>query len=270
VVFWVPCWRQETPGDLFLEATEPMIVDAHAHIRTSDDKELSTILSFADRADVDKVVISSLGRSWDEFPSEERLDEAADDVIAACTKHPDRFVGKVYLSADHEGKSLEIMERGLANGPCKAIKLWISQLADDPRLDPIYARAVELDVPVMQHTWIKATGNYQCESTCYHVVNAAKRHPKLKIWFAHASGKWEESARIVKDSPNVCMDISGGEPEAGIVECLVKHVGPERVFYGSDIPGRSFVVQMSKVLSADIPERHKQMILGENVLRWIS
>jgi len=46
-------------------------------------------------------------------------------------------------------------------------------------------------------------------------------------------------------------------------------MGPDRVFFGSDIPGRSFVVQMSKVLSADIPDDWKCMILGENILRWI-
>ncbi|MBN2308292.1 MAG: amidohydrolase [Candidatus Hydrogenedentes bacterium] len=249
-----------------------MIIDCHAHIITSEDAELKQILEAADQAGIAKIAISSLGRpprGWEHSPSPEHQDEANEDVVRACAKHPDRFIGQVYLSADHVDRSLEALERDVVNGPCKAIKLWMSQLADDARLDPIYERAIELDIPILQHTWFKAVGHAPRESTCHHVVNAVKRHPNLKVWMAHAGGRWEEAGRIVKDYPNVCMDISGGEPEDGIVECLLKHVGPERIFFGADIPGRSFVVQMTKVLAADIPERHKQMILGENAAKWL-
>jgi predicted TIM-barrel fold metal-dependent hydrolase len=145
----------------------------------------------------------------------------------------------------------------------------VSQYADDPRLDPIIERAIALDVPVLAHTWIKATGNMTRESTCHHVVRMARRYPALKIWMAHVSGRCEEAGRVVRDFPNVCVDVSGGEPEDGIVECLRKHLGPERIFWGSDAPGRSFAVQMAKVLGAEIAEDEKQMILGENVRRWL-
>jgi hypothetical protein len=65
------------------------------------------------------------------------------------------------------------------------------------------------------------------------------------------------------------MDLSGGEPEDGIVECLLRHVGVDRLFFGSDAPGRSFAVQMTKVTSADIGETKRRMILGENIRRWL-
>lgn len=246
-----------------------MIIDCHAHIRSADDEELGRLLRRADRAGVDKLCISSLGREWTYFPEAARLEEALEDVSAAVAKHPDRLLGQVYLSADHADLSLALLERAVEGGACRSVKLWVSQFAGDPRLDPIYERVVELGVPVMQHTWIKATGNLEKESTCHHVLEAARRHPDLKIWMAHASGRWEESGRIVAEQPNIAVDISGGEPENGIVECLVDALGAERVFYGSDAPGRSFEVQMSKVLAADIPENQKEMILGENVRRWL-
>ncbi|MBI4558442.1 MAG: amidohydrolase family protein [Candidatus Hydrogenedentes bacterium] len=246
-----------------------MIIDCHVHILNGEDRHLSELLSAADRAGIEKLCISSLGRQWDEFPSEERLEEAAEDALMACAKFPDRFIGFTYVSAQHVNKSLEALERCIANGPCRLVKLWISQFADDPRLDPIIRRAIELDVPVMAHAWIKATGNMTCESTYHHVVNLAQRYPQLRLWMAHCSGRWEEAARVIAPAPNLCLDISGGEPENGIVDCLVKHVPPERIFFGSDAPGRSFTVQMSKVLSASIAERDKQKILGENVQRWL-
>jgi uncharacterized protein len=246
-----------------------MIVDCHVHILNAEDRHLRELLNAADRAGVDKLCICSLSRQWAEFPSAEALSEAADDVRRACAKHPDRFTGFVYVSADHAELSLRLMDEHIANGPCQPVKWWISQLADDPRLDPIVERAIELGVPIMAHSWVKAMGNMSKESTYRHVLNMARRFPQAKLWFAHYSGRWEESARAAADVPNVCMDLSGGEPEAGILECLLKHVGPERIFYGSDAPGRCFVTQMSKVLEADLPEAQRRMILGENIRRWI-
>lgn len=245
-----------------------MIIDCHAHVINADDAHLSGILSAADRAGVDRICICSLSRTWVPNPSAEQLDEAADDILAACAAYPERFVGGVYVSADHIDKSLECLERSVAEGPCRFVKLWVSQFADDPRLEPVLERIVELKAPVLAHTWIKATGNMKNESTVHHVVNVARKFPSLKIWFAHCSGRWEEAARIVRDQPNVSVDISGGEPEDGIVECLLKHLEPERIFFGSDIPGRSFVVQMSKVLSAGLSKDVENLILCDNIRRW--
>ncbi len=246
-----------------------MVIDAHVHILSAERSHLEHLLAAADRAGVEKLCISSLSRTWDEFPSAAQIEEAASDVLHACADYPDRFIGGVYASAEHLPTSLDMIERCIVNGPCRFIKLWISQYADDPRLDPIFERCIALDTPVLAHSWIKATGNMTCESTCHNVVRTARHHPCLKIWLAHFSGRWEETARIVRDFPNVCMDLSGGEPEDVIVECLLKHAGAERLFFGSDAPGRSFAVQMTKVLSADVGETERRMILGENVRRWL-
>jgi hypothetical protein len=246
-----------------------MVIDCHVHIQNAEDPHLAALLAAADRAHVDKMCISSLSRTWTEFPTVQQLEEAAQDVLDAGTRFPDRFIGGVYVSADHRTTSLELIERGIAQGPCRFVKLWVSQYADDPRLDPVVERCIELDVPILAHTWIKATGNMTRESTCHHVVNMARRYPRMKIWLAHCSGRWEETARVVRDAPNVCIDVSGGEPEDGIVDCLLKHVGADRVFFGSDAPGRSFAVQMTKVLTATISDRDREMILGENIRRWL-
>lgn len=246
-----------------------MIIDCHVHILNAEDSHLSSLLRAADRAGIEKLCISSLSRTWVEFPTEAQLEEAANDVLAAVAGHPDRFIGFTYVSADHVETSLALMDRCLANGPCQLVKLWISQYVDDERLDPIFARAIELDVAVMAHTFCKATGNMSRESTHHHAVRRAQKHRNLKFWIAHMSGRWEEVARVIRDCPDLGVDVCGGEPEDGSVECMLKHIAPERIFYGSDAPGRSFVVQMSKILSADIPEEWKKLMLGENVRRWL-
>ncbi len=246
-----------------------MIIDCHVHILNAEDDHLAAILNAADRSGIEKLCICSLSRKWVEFPTTLELQEAAADVRAACEKHPNRFIGFTYVSADHVETSLKLMDQEIANGPSQIVKLWISQFADDTRLNRIIERAIELDVPVMAHTWVKATGNMTKESTHRHVANLAARYPDLKVWMAHYSGRWEDAARAAAKVPNLCMDLSGGEPEDGIVPCLLKHIGPERIFFGSDVPGRSFSVQMSKVLCAGLSEEVQRMILGENVRRWL-
>ncbi len=246
-----------------------MIIDCHVHIVTPEDAELDRLLRAADRAGIERLCVCSLGRVWREFPTADELDVANQDILDACNKRPDRFIGGVYVSADHADASLEMVERHIANGPMRFLKLWVSQFADDSRLDPVIERCVALDVPVLAHTWIKATGNMQRESTWEHVIHLARRHPALKVWMAHACGRWEETGRAVRDYPNIRVDVSGGEPEDGMVECLVRDLGPERVLWGSDAPGRSFAVQMSKVLGADISDDAKRLILGENIREWL-
>ena len=246
-----------------------MIIDSHVHILHAQDGHLGALLKDADRWDIERLCISSLSRVWTPNPDALALEEAAGDVLAACERYPDRFVGFTYVSADHVDQSLELMERCIANGPCPFVKLWISQFATDARLDPIYARALELEAPVMMHTWTKATGNLEFESTLHHAVAVSKRFPTLRLWAAHYGGRWEEAARIVATSPTLCLDLSGGEPEADILDTLLKHLPADRIFYGSDAPGRTFSVQMSKVYGANLTDEQRALILGANIGRWI-
>ena len=247
-----------------------MIIDAHVHILNSDEKDLSELLRHADRAGIEKLCISSLSREWVAHPSVAALEEAAADVRTACGRYPDRFVGFVYVSADHIEASLDVLHRETGDGLCRFVKLWISQRADDPRLEPIYEKAIELRTPVMMHTWVKATGNLPDETTMHHALEVSLRYPELRVWMAHYSGRWEEAARVAALSPTLCLDLSGGEPEEGILDTLLRRLPAERIFFGSDAPGRSFAVQLAKVYSSHADAREKELILGGNIHRWLN
>lgn len=68
------------------------------------------------------------------------------------------------------------------------IKLWVARRATDPGLNPILEKAVELDVLVLQHAWIKTTGNLPGESFPEDVADLANRHPQARIIMAHLNG----------------------------------------------------------------------------------
>jgi predicted TIM-barrel fold metal-dependent hydrolase len=75
--------------------------------------------------------------------------------------------------------------------------------------------------------------------------------------------------RTIRPHKNIYADLAGGDPTAGITEMAVREIGAERVLYGSDAGGRSFASQLGKVHGADVSERAKRMILGQNLKRLL-
>ncbi len=246
-----------------------MVIDCHVHIQgnrgTSEDR-MGYLLEYADRVGIDRLCLS-LGTSRDHSPAPETFRRDNDMVWRALEMYPDRYIGFCYLNPCYLDESLEEIERCIAAGPFVGIKLWVAMLCDHPNLDPICERAAELGAPILQHTWMKITGNLEFESTPYHVANLARRHPDVTFILGHSGGNWEMGYRIVQDIPNVLCEVAGGDPELGQTEMGVAMLGAERIVYGSDAPGRSFASQMAKVLGADISDADRAQILGGNMQR---
>jgi predicted TIM-barrel fold metal-dependent hydrolase len=180
-----------------------------------------------------------------------------------------RAFGFVYLNPKYVEASLAELDRCVQDGPMVGVKLWVARHCSAPELDPIVKRAAELKAPVLQHTYIKATGNLPGESTPMELAELARRHPDVHFIAAHTGADWEVGIRAVRDCKNVSAELCGSDPTAGFTEMAVRELGPERVLYGSDAGGRSFASQMGKVLGADIPESAKRLILGENCKRLL-
>jgi predicted TIM-barrel fold metal-dependent hydrolase len=68
----------------------------------------------------------------------------------------------------------------------------------------------------------------------------------------------------IADLPNVVIDTSAFLPVAGLVEYAVKHLGEDRVLYGSDLVIRDLPSQIGRVTSADITDAAKEKILYSN------
>src|SRR5581483_4807937 len=98
------------------------------------------------------------------------------------------------------------------NGPMVGVKLWVAKRCSAQELDPIIARATELKAPILQHTWLKATGNLPGESTPQDLVELAGRHPKAALICGHTGGDWELGLRVVRASPSLVVETGGSDP----------------------------------------------------------
>ncbi len=229
---------------------------------------LENLLSHADRLGIERLCIS-MGMEWNNDPSPEKLREDNDAVLRAVRAHPDRAFGLVYLNPKHTQASLDELDRCVRDGPMVGVKLWVAQRCNGPELDPIVARATELKAIILQHTWLKVTGNLPGESTPMDLAELAARHPQATLVCGHTGGDWEIGIRIIRSLPNLYADLAGGDPASGLTEMAVRELGAERVLYGSDAGGRSFASQLGKIFGAEIPERAKRLILSANLKRLL-
>jgi predicted TIM-barrel fold metal-dependent hydrolase len=147
------------------------------------------------------------------------------------------------------------------------VKLWVAKKCEAAELDPILEQAANLKAPVLQHTWIKVSGNLPGESTPQDLAKLAARHPEATIICGHSGGDWEQGLRAVRPHSNVFVELGGGDPTAGFTEMAVRELGAKRVLFGSDAGGRSFASQLAKVYGAELDEAEKRLILADNLRR---
>ena len=109
----------------------------------------------------------------------------------------------------------------------------------------------------------KYGNDYASESVPEDFVDVARRYPEAMLQFAHlgGGGDWEYECKILKDCPNVFVDVSGSNNEGNIINYAIKYLGEDRLFFGTD---NSYYQGVSKVLAADLTETQRKKIFFEN------
>lgn len=246
-----------------------MIIDSHVHIGGGGQIDaLSDLVESASRSGIGLLLVSCLGiRGYTQYPTAEEVVSANDHTLEAIERFPDEARGICYATPQYAEESLAELDRCIAHGPMVGIKLWVAAKASDPSVEPIARKAVELDVPILQHAWNKATGNMENESTPADVAILAQKFPELRVHMAHLYGAGYRGIADIAPYPNIYVDTGGGEPESAVLEYAVQEMGGDRILFGSDAPGRGFAVQLGKVTGADISEEVEEMILWKNTKR---
>ncbi len=245
-----------------------MIIDVHCHIMDdpADRAAVDRTLELAGRFDIQRL-ITSMGKDLIVAPSPEQIRQANDHVLALVKGWSDRISGYCYLNPRlGRDACLDELHRCLDAG-CIAIKLWVACACDQPEVFPIVERAIDLDIPILQHTWVKTGGNMPDESTPLHMARLAQRYPQAKLVMAHCGGAWEYGIKAVRNCPNVYPDVSGGNPTQGLLEMALRDLGPKRILFGTDATLRSFASQLAKVDAVKMPARARRLVLHDNAMR---
>lgn len=242
-----------------------MIIDVHVHYR--GDAQLAQALRQAQKLDM-VLCLNSInleGTASPHSPSVNFVAACNDRTLAAARENPQRVIPFWYLNPAHGAAACAELSRRVAQrqGP-QGVKLWMALKGNDLRLDPVLDLCAAYRLPVLQHTNIEAGGTLPTETTPQEMREMALRHPDVTFLWGHAGSDYEYGVKCALGLDNVLMDIGGNEATNGYTELLVRHLGAERVVYGSDATGRSFTSQLAKVYGADIAESEREDILHHN------
>ena len=200
------------------------------------------------------------------------------EVIAdICERFPDMFVG--FAGADpHQGmQAVREFERAVRELGLRGLNLgpWLHKLmADDKRYYPLYAKAVELDVPVVLHmsmhfdpTTPMETGNPS------HLDEVCTHFPELKVVASHAGWPWVlQMIAVAWRHPNVYLELSGIRPrylDRDLVRYFDTPILRGRVLFATDYPLLEWEPAIADLQALPIGEDAKREILWDNAARLL-
>ena len=262
-----------------------MIVDCHAHVSRSDwasPKFLEEVIEPAMRASgaaipptvyegtdipalmdayraagVEKVLFYAVAprepRAYGRDPATREISGAhvSNDYIAeVCREYPGTALPVISVNPRYEGATvLRELERGVLELGAKAVKLYPTYnhyRPDDRELCwPIYAKALELGIPVIVHqswtTLVDAPMKYQHPAQ---LDDVAREFRELTLICAHFGVPWvDEAMCLVGKHDNVYVDTSYWatleEPEAilrHLLRCPRFGCTYDRILWGTDFP----------------------------------
>ena len=147
--------------------------------------------------------------------------------------------------------------------------------AAHPCMDAIYQASIDLELPIVAHCGRSRGDRQHGDPNAFYP--ALEKHPGLKLVLAHVGGSsWRQALGVAQAFPNVAFDIceiiewTGAPyaPSAKQLAQLIKNIGIDRVFLGSDYPWYDIDRTLELMLSLPLSEEEKQKIIGENAARF--
>ena len=241
------------------------VIDAHAH-NWSLFAETDYLVECLDRFQLKAMVIlSNLTGGYD--PEAEDIEESNAATARLREAVGERILPFCYVNAAHTDHALAQIEYWHRQGFC-ALKLWVSQHATDVRTRVVTEAALARGWPVLYHAYYRLHGAAPPnEATPLEIADLAQHFPHGQFIMAHMGAQFEHGLRAIADCPNVAVDYAGSINENGAYQMGLELLGPERVIFGTDLPGADYFVNVGRVLELGVDDRVKQMVLAGNIER---
>ena len=223
-----------------------------------------------------------------------------DFVAGVVRKHPTRFFGLCVLPLQDMRASLTELDRCVRQLGMKGILLYTNlagRFPDEPEFRPLFARAVELDVPVLLHPakpiTIDFVKGYEMTSTLGNMFDNTialtrllmsgilDEFPRLKLVCPHLGGalpyivgRLDHQVNVLKRGPrnltrspseylrSIWMDVVSPLPLA--IKFAHEFSGPDRLLYSSDHPWVEPKLIADCVQQAKLPVADETKIFSAN------
>jgi uncharacterized protein len=164
-------------------------------------------------------------------------------VHALCKGYPDRLIGFGSVRPD-DPNAPETLERAVKDLGLQGLKLHPplqNFFPNDEAMFPVYAKCVELNIPVVFHVGTTPFGALVKLSQANPLLidDIAVRFPDLRIMLTHLGTLWHNEAfMVVEKNPNVFIDTAAyvSEIETILTPDIVRRIGPDKIIFGTDYP----------------------------------
>lgn len=259
-----------TSYDIMKDVMKYRKIDAHCHPET----DLRGQMDIADRLGIRWLQISNpvTNFSGKEPEGPEQVRENNNVVIRAMKLFPDRIVGFFTLNPAYPKESLEELNRCVDQGMA-GYKGYIQVKINDPLYYPIIEKLIDLKMIIFMHGFCQlGMGGYRMKYDIGRFPNttlpedmaeAAKRYPEGIFHFAHIAGggDWEYECKIFREIPNIYVDTGGSNNEENIIDFAIRHLGEDRIFFGTD---ECYHHGVGKILASNATEDQKKKIFFDN------
>lgn len=251
------------------------VMDAHCHVLPRGCSGTGANVMYAGDADGIRTLKRRLGvrstaiMSWMGPVASEPL-EGNRIVADAVARYPKDFVGVASVNPTHlsaRAMMAELRRRVERDGfvglkPYHLLGLKYSH----PLYEPCWEYANNRGLYVLLHLGGAGGG--------MDVLNQlAEKYPEAQWVVAHSGASFDMGRHVAEAmlrSPNIWAELTLTSVTNGLIEWLVSKVGDERILFGTDSPMRDPRPQFGWVVWADISEKSRRRILGENFLKLLS
>jgi len=243
----------------FLKGEMPKVslYDIHAHLGSNRDYPVfygktEEIIREMERIGIKKAFVFPLEVYGTEFSYNN------DKIIADCNKFPEHLIGFCLVNLNYPQKVIEKeIERCRKLGivGIKLIAMYQGYPDEGKNVEFVCEYANHHKMPILNHSW----------GSPKFLEGLVKKYPLIHYICAHPVLAYTE---VVNKYENIWF-CTAGMSGFGEVEKVVRTMRNDRICWGSDFSDLDFGWTLGPILLAEIDEKTKRKILGENMFQLL-
>ncbi len=207
-----------------------------------------------------------------------------DYVAGVVQTYPDQFIGFASVDPWKGAMALHELERSVRELGLRGLKLHPTTQAffpNDPRFYPLWAKCIELGIPVLFHSGQTGVGSgmpggggfkLKYAQPIPAIDDVAADFPGLTIIMAHPAVPWqEEQLAVALHEGNVYIDLSGWSPKyfRPVLLQYATTLLQDKVLFGSDYPALQPDRWLRDFEALEVKAEVRQKILIENARKLL-